>query len=242
MRTTTIRVFALAAILMIPATSFAQMTWTDKAYASVNIGAQVGDHNLTTNSTFTLYDEEGVTSATQDVGGGAYFDLGGAYKVHRNLLVGVTYSHAGSSSDVPITSQVPDQIQFDHPRTVTATMADAKFSENAIHFSAVYMVPVTDKVDVGISAGPSLFMIRQDVPSAIAVTEPGPTVTSVTANKVNKTTGGLNLGVDVTYLFTKKIGGGLIARYTWGTVDIPDATDSLTVGGFQIGVGLRYRF
>jgi len=227
---------------MIPASAFAQMTWTDKAYASVNIGAQVGDHSLTTNSTLTLYDEQGVTTGTQEVGGGAFFDLGGAYKVHRNLLVGVTYSHAGSKTDVPITAQVPDQIQFDHPRTATGTMSDAKFSENAIHFSAVYMIPVTDKVDVGISAGPSLFMIRQDVPSAITVTEPTPTITSVTANKVNKITGGLNLGVDVTYLLTKKIGGGLIARYTWGTVDIPDAADSLTVGGFQIGVGLRYRF
>jgi hypothetical protein len=35
--------------------------------------------------------------------------------------------------------------------------------------------------------------------------------------------------------------GGL-ARYAWGSADIDGATESLGVGGFQIGVGVRYRF
>jgi hypothetical protein len=62
------------------------------------------------------------------------------------------------------------------------------------------------------------------------------------SKKISKTTGGINFGVDVTYLLTKKAGIGAIARYTWGSVDLEGAKDSLTVGGFQIGVGARYRF
>jgi hypothetical protein len=106
----------------------------------------------------------------------------------------------------------------------------------------VWMVPVTDKVDVGISFGPTIFMVKQELPDTLTFTEPGPTVTGLTKKDVNKTSAGINLGVDVTYLLTKKMGVGGILRYTHGSVDLDGSSDSLTVGGFQIGIGGRYRF
>ena len=45
-------------------------------------------------------------------------------------------------------------------------------------------------------------------------------------------------GVDV----PMGIAVGGLARYTWGAADIEGATEKLTVGGFQIGGGIRYRF
>ena len=59
MRTITVSVFAIAASVMVPASAVAQMTWTDKGYASLNVGGQAGSHTLTTQSEFTLYDEPG---------------------------------------------------------------------------------------------------------------------------------------------------------------------------------------
>jgi hypothetical protein len=41
---------------------------------------------------------------------------------------------------------------------------------------------------------------------------------------------------------TPKIGVGVLVRYTYGSVDIVGADDSLTLGGFQIGFGGRFRF
>jgi hypothetical protein len=87
-----------------------------------------------------------------------------------------------------------------------------------------------------------VFFVKQELPDTIQVTEPGPTVTGLTKKDVSKTAGGINLGVDVTYLLTKKMGVGGILRYTHGSVDLDGASDSLTVGGFQIGIGGRYRF
>jgi len=49
-------------------------------------------------------------------------------------------------------------------------------------------------------------------------------------------------GLDVTYLVTPRYGAGVLLRYTRGSIDIEGATDSLAVGGFQIGAGLRVRF
>ena len=242
MRTITVSVFAIAASVMVPASAVAQMTWTDKGYASLNVGGQAGSHTLTTQSQFTLYEEPGSLTTSQKVGGGAFVDIGGGYKVWRNLLVALSFSHVGSDSDAAIAAQVPDIAVTDRLRPVTATLSGAKYSENALHFSAVWMVPVTDKIDVGVSLGPSVFMIKQDLATALNVSEPGPTVTSVLSEKVKKTVGGFNIGVDATYLVTKTLGAGVLMRYTVGSVNLPAATKSLTVGGFQFGVGGRYRF
>jgi len=242
MRTITVSVFALVASVMVPASAVAQMKWTDKAYATLSVGGQAGSHTLTTQTNFDLYDETGTLTTSQKAGGGAFVDIGGGYKVWSNLVVALTFSHAGSSSDVGISAQVPDPVAFDHLRPAPATLSDAKHSENVVHFNAVWMVPVTDKIEVGVLAGPSVFKIKQGLASGVTVTEPTPTVNTVDSTSVKKTVGGFDIGVDVTYLLTKKIGAGLLARYSGGSVNLPGATKSLTVGGFQFGVGARYRF
>ena len=54
----------------------------------------------------------------------------------------------------------------------------------------------------------------------------------------------MNAGVDFAYMLTEQFGGGLFVRWAGGSVDIPAAggTQSLGVGGFQTGVGIRVRF
>jgi len=218
------------------------MKWTDKGFANINIGGQSGSHDVATTTTFVVYDEDAHINTTQKTGGGFLFDMNGGYKVWSNLVVAVGYTFMSDSTDGAVTATIPDPRVFDSPRTVTTTANDLKHTENALNFMGVWMVPVTDKVDVGISFGPTVFFVKQELPDTLTFTEPGPTVTGLTTKDISKTAGGVNLGVDVTYLLTKKMGVGGILRYTWGSVDLEGATDSLTVGGFQIGIGARYRF
>jgi hypothetical protein len=103
------------------------------------------------------------------------------------------------------------------------------------------MIPVANKLDVGVFGGPTIFFVKQDTITSLTVTEPGPTV-NAPLSEVKKTTVGINFGVDVQYLVANKIAVGGLARYAWGSADIDGATDNLTVGGFQIGAGIRYRF
>ena len=100
----------------------------------------------------------------------------------------------------------------------------------------------TDKIDVAVSAGPSVFAVKQDLVSALTIGEPGPTISGTTITKASKTGPGANFGVDVTYMINKRFGAGALARYTWGSVELPGATKKLTVGGFQVGAGARVRF
>jgi len=220
----------------------AQMKWTDKGFANINIGAQSGSHDVETTTTFVVYDEDAHVTTKQKTGGGVLFDLNGGYKVWKNLVAAVGYTFMSDSADAAVTASIPDPRIFDNPRTVTTTADNLSHAEHAINLMGVWMVPVTDKVDVGISFGPTIFMVKQELPDTLTFTEPGPTVTGLTKKDVNKTTAGVNFGVDVTYLLTKKAGIGGMFRYTWGSVDLDGANDSLTVGGLQIGVGARYRF
>ena len=155
------------------------MQWTDKGYVAVTFGAQVGSHKLDTSSTFPLYDENATVSSHQEVQGGGFFEIGGAYRVWgQNLLAGVSFTHTSSDADVAITGSIPDPVFFDRPRAVSATQSGAQHSENALHLDAVYMIPVANKLDVGVFGGPTIFWVKQDTITDLTVTEPGPTVTA----------------------------------------------------------------
>jgi len=223
----------------------AQMTWTDKAFVSVNFGGQAPSHSLTTTTTPDVYGEPASFTSTQDVGGGAFFDISGGYKVWENLAVGIGITHVGSTADLTVNALIPDPLFFDRPRAVTVPVPNAHHSQTAINLTGTWMLPITDKIDIGYQAGPTIFLVSQDLPGAPApgaIVEPGPTVTSLPLESQDKTTVGLHFGVDLTYMINPRFGVGGLARYSWGSAKLPGADDSVTLGGFQIGAGLRVRF
>jgi len=234
---------ALTVATALPAS--AQMQWTDKAFASVNFGAQAPSQSLSSTTTPDIYGEPASFASTQDVGGGAFFDISGGYKVWRNLAVGIGFTHVGSTTDLTVDAKIPDPLIFDALRNVTVTVPDAHHSQTAINLTGTWVMPITDKIDIGYQFGPTIFLVSQDLPGAPApgaITEPGPVVSSLPLQGEDKTTVGIHFGVDLTYMINPRFGVGGIARYSWGSVDLAGADDKLTVGGFQIGAGLRVRF
>jgi opacity protein-like surface antigen len=230
---------ALCTCFALPAQ--AQMQWTDKGFFNVTFGAQAPNQSLTAETTPEVNLEPARFTSTQDVAGGVFFEFSAGYKVWRNLAAGIGYSRVSSSGDLNFEAEIPDPDFFDNPRLVSATIPDAHHSQNALHLTGTWMMPVTDKVDVGFQFGPTIFFVSQDLPGNIQVTEPGPVVVAGLESE-SKTTMGIHLGVDATYLVTPRIGVGGLFRYVWGSADFGDSSESLTLGGLQIGVGLRYRF
>ena len=233
---------SLAFVACAAAPARAQMAWTDQAFANVNFGLHEVSRTLQATSNFDLYGEQGSLTSTQPIDGGALLDFSAGYKVWRNLAVGIGYSRVQSDADVAIAANVPDPNFFDRPRGLTGVAAEAEHAEHAIHLQGTWVMPMTDKIDLGFSFGPTIFMVSQDLVTAISVTEPGPTLASTTITREDKTGVGINLGIDVNYFFRPRIGAGVLARYTYGSVDLEGAGESLTVGGFDLGFGVRLRF
>jgi len=131
---------------------------------------------------------------------------------------------------------------FDNQRAVVATANDVGHTENQIHITATWMIPVTDKIDVGLNFGPTFFSTSTEIPNGVTVTEPGATVDTISVGDVDESAVGLHLGIDVNYMMNPRFGFGGMARFTRGSSDLDNSTENIKFGGFQIGGGLRVRF
>jgi hypothetical protein len=217
----------------------------DTGYAHINVGVQAGSHDLTQNGSFPLFDEQATFSATTEVDGGGFFEIGGGARVWRQLYAGLSFTHASDDSSAAVSGQIPDRLFFDRFHPVAGTLSGLDHSETGIHLQALWHVPITTNFDVMVGGGPTIYRAKQDLVSGITVTgDPDVVLASIDKQSVKGTGVGINLQVDGTYLFTERFGGGVVLRYAGGSVDLDSDAGkvSLDVGGFQIGFGLRVRF
>lgn len=249
--TTRLALFILGFTLALGSDAAAQMrAWEAKGFINVNFGVQSGSHDLEQNGSFPLYDETARFNGPLTVEGGGLFDIGGGARVWRNLAVGVTFSRVSDTSDATLTAQIPHPVFFNRPRTATTTAVGLEHRENAVHVHAMWVQPITDKLDVAIGAGPAFFSVTQQLVTGITVSEGGAPFTTVTIGSGNvseekENATGFSVGVDVTFMATRQVGGGFFFRYASASVDLPaggGSTTTLDVGGVQVGGGVRVRF
>jgi hypothetical protein len=215
-------------------------------FVNINVGAQPQDRTITSNFSFPLYDETATIDATYQIPSGAFFEIGGGYhigsgySVLRRVTIGASvsfFSHNGSGG---LAGLIPDPLFFDRPATVNVDLGELEHKETGVHVFASYWMPVSEKMDVTVSIGPSFIHVTQGVVTSITVPEPTQNIVYTLDNE-SGTAVGINVGVDGNYMLTRNYGVGVFLRYAGGSVDLPHAPD-LKVGGFQVGGGARIRF
>ena len=232
-------VLAAGLVLLAAAGAAAQTTQTPaepKAYVEVNIAGQTQSVTLATSSTFSLFGETGATSSSSTVGKGLVIDVGGGYFIRKNLAVGLSLSSFNRSPIGSVSVTVPDAVVFGAFTTVSSSPTLTQ-SEMSAHLKIAYVVRITDKIGMVVSAGPSFVKLSKDIASATVSN--GTAVIAVTTQ--TGTGPGVNAGADLQYFFTPRLGGGIFARYVAASVDLA-AASGVPVGGFQGGLGLRVRF
>ncbi len=209
-------------------------------FVSVSGGAQFNDRAFSGVSTFTLFGEDGTVTANQTVGSGFVFDVSGGYRVWRRMSVAIGISTFHGSGEAASIATVPTGLQFGKPTTKTFSASDyGKLSQTdiAVNFQAVWIQPITSRVDLSLFGGPSLIHVSQDVASATETTNPTAAIKS--ESKMTGKAG--TAGVDLSYRVNDQYSVGAFVRYAGGQVDLP-SVPNLTVGGVQVGGGVRYRF
>ena len=254
-------VFA-AALLTIGASGAAAQTQTPagvppasgRITVFLNAGLQIASQDVSRTSTFDLYDEQARIDFVQDdVEGGGFFEIGGAYRFGERLGAGLSFMRVTSDGSSTANGSIPHPLVFDQFRTFSVSAGGLDHKENIVHLFATWLMPVTEKVEMTFSAGPSFFNISQGFIRTVSFTE-APPFTSVSVDRIeiesrDETAIGFNLGADAIYsvgrFYDADLGVGANVRYSWGKADFDIAAgDELSVkgGGFQIGGGVRVRF
>jgi hypothetical protein len=233
-------VLGSALILLGSATADAQTTYPDQpGFVNLAYGAQPQRRTIETSTSFPLYDETATVDVTQAVRNGGIFEIGGGYRVWKNIAVGGSISRFSRSGDGSVTAVIPDPVFFNRPATVTSQGQELDHSETGVHLQAFYFIPVRDKIDVMFSAGPSFINVTQEL-ATVAIAQ-GTQNVSINKEERTGTAVGVNLGAQGNYLFGPRYAAGLFLGYAGGKVNLDDIGD-LSVGGFRVGVSFQARF
>ncbi len=250
-QTKCVAVLCAAWFLTASSPASAQMLrWEDKGYLGVNVGGQTLSRSFTETSTPVIYNENALFTVPHTVGSGLLFDVSGGMRVWRNLAIGLGFSSFSDSESPTVTAQIPNPIAFGLLRPASGSAGELSHSETAVHLQFVWMVPMSDKIELAAVLGPSFFRIKQDfIGDVVPVEGPPPFTTvslgAVTTREESKSAAGVNIGIDGTYLLTKRIGAGMFLRWAGASADLATSgggTVTVDAGGFQVGGGLRYRF
>ena len=240
-------VFVLG-ITLAPVAEGQVLPWEDKGYVNVNYAYQAGDRTFTESLSAPIYGETATYGASHAGKGGGGFDIGGGIRVWSNLAAGVAVTSFSSPSAAMVTGNVPHPLFFNRLRPVAAGLTGLEYKELGVHLQAVWVMPISEKIIVSAGGGPSFFSVDQGLLGSVAVgqeTAPFSTVSiAVSGSTVSESVVGGNVGVDVNYMFTERLGGGVFVRWTGGSVDLPTAggTQTIDVGGVQSGAGIRLAF
>jgi hypothetical protein len=212
----------------------------EKGYITIRAGAQPERRTITPGASFSLYDETATISSSQPIKNGPMFDVTGGYRVWRRWVVAVGVSSFKSSDPATVTTSIPDPGVFDRPKVTTATTDDLDRTELGVHVQAVWFFPRSEKFDIAVSAGPSIYRVKQQLVPGVSVAPRTQNATFTVATE-SATAFGVNAGAEATYNLTPRQGAGIFLRYAGASTDLPGAA-GVKIGGLQGGFNFRIRF
>ena len=172
-------------------------------------------------------------------------------RLWRNVgaAVGFTTYAPGSRDDTggEVTASIPHPFEFNRQREVSGA-AGLRRKETAIHASLLYFIPVNDRVQAVIGAGPTFFQAEQSFVQRVQYDHvyPYDTATFRGVDHDNESASGVgfNASLDITWRFARRFGAGGIIRYAQASLPFTpgERTVTVDVGGLQAGLGVRVLF
>jgi hypothetical protein len=211
-----------------------------KLTIGVNVGAQTRSFTSTNDFSFPVYGQTASVTTTSTADGGPMFDVNAAYRVTPMFGVGFGFSSFSRTGTAAGAASIPSPTFFNRPAAVTIDATDAHRSDRNVYIVAVGFLPINETIEMSIFAGPSFTSVRQDLINSVTVPSGTQSVVSSLQSE-SGTAKGVNVGVDVAYMFRPQIGAGVFVRYNGGSLDLSSASNVKT-GGAQLGIGARVRF
>jgi hypothetical protein len=237
-------VACLVCALLDPTGSAAQ----DRVRVNLDAAEQSTATDFTATATFVEFIEQGQITTEHRVRTGPVFGGGASVRVWKQLALGAAFSYYSKATAANVEAQLPHPFLFDHPRTASGTPSGLKRRETATHLFVGWIIPATDRMELIVSGGPTIFQVNQDLVTGVTYTHAYPydeaQFTGATSQRAKNRALGVHAGADVIWKFSQRVGVGGILRYARGTFDTAIGSDSVSfdVGGLHAGGGLRLIF
>jgi opacity protein-like surface antigen len=215
----------------------------------LNAGVLPAKLEFSESRTFTEFAEQGTldVSSSFDLGFGGEAGLRYLFTDHVGAEAVFSYTRRSGSADY--TGRFPHPLYLDRPRVVTGTVEDLKHEETTVHVDIVYS-GASGNVGYALFGGLSYFVkVKPGLIGQPQYTHSFPydeiAITSVPVLDISESKAGFNVGGELEYRFSEKVGGAVAVRYSRASVEFKvDDTNSvkLDAGGFFVGLGLRVRF
>jgi hypothetical protein len=239
---------AIALVLGTPRPAAAQApAWPERIWFSVSGGVQPAVNSFDDRFDVPLYTETERVTIDYPVTGGALIAASAGYRVWKQLAVGIGVTRYNRGADASVTATVPHPF-FDNQFRHVEGNVPATRNEVGAHLLVGWMLPLSGRVRLLLTAGPSALSVTQTLVTAIEVTEVYPYDTasfkSATTTDRSVTAAGFNAGADLFWMFSRNVGAGGLVQITRATAKLPagDRTISVDAGGAQVGAGLRFVF
>lgn len=233
--------------------------WRHDAIVNVGFGGEILGSSVGEGFNFEVYNETASVQTLQRYGGAFLFGVGGGWRVWRNALVGATFTRVSGDARSAVTAVVPHPIDFGRTRTTSGRSDSLQHRESAVHLSASWMVPIRDGMDVGLSAGPSLYHVSHEFVGALTpdnLDEDNPpnfetvSIRTLQPREQSDWAVGYHVGLDGTYRlpwnlpgFTELGANGFVRWATASvTLDAVSGPRKVRAGGVQGGLGIRMTF
>jgi hypothetical protein len=241
-------VLAAAATLSVPRTAAAQPPqWPEKFWVSVSGGVEPAPGGFTDTFRLPLYTEQEQVAVDYRGRTGALVAAGGGCRVWKRLALGIGVTHYSGRAPAGVDARLPHPFFDNQFREVSGTV-DATRSETGAHFLIGWMVPLTDRLRLILTAGPSAIGVRQTLVTDVRFAETFPfdtaEFTGAETRNATNTAIGFNAGADVFWMFTRRLGAGALVQFSHARAKTRAGDHSVSVdaGGAQAAAGLRIVF
>ena len=245
----TVRPLAAGCVMAVLCTGAAEaQTRARRGFVTLNAAAQAAAAE-TDRHVFQVNAEAGSVETRYPARTAVLIDGGIGFRFSRRVGAAVAIARATASGRAAVSASVPHPLVDDQDRLVQGEATDLRWTETATHLQLFYELPSATRWRVQLFAGPSYVRREQTLVCEVLVNETYPfdtaTFQSALTGPATGSGVGVNLGADVSWMFGRRTGAGLLVRYTRASLDL-NAPDSRTVssdgGGLQAGAGLRFTF
>jgi hypothetical protein len=223
-------------------------TWTERGWFGISGGVQPTANTFQDAFDLTLYTEPEHITVDYPLKSGPVVTANGGYRVWKRLALGAGVSYHADSSSSTVKASLPHPFFDNTFRNIEGT-ARGHRTETGVHLQVGWMLPLSSKFRVLLTAGPSVISIDHTFVTNVTFAESFPFDTAEFTGAVTKhdsrTATGFNAGADLWWMFSKAVGAGALVQVTHARASL-DAGDgrrvSVDAGGAQIGAGLRLAF